>query len=46
MYGETPFRNPPSDLAHRLNWWKALAKDSGARVLAVSHSLIFKIFDY
>ena len=36
MYGEAPFRSPPNDPAQRLNWWKSLAKDSGARILAVS----------
>ncbi len=36
MYGEAPFSSPPSDLSQRLNWWKSLAKDSGARILAVS----------
>ena len=36
MYHEAPFRNPPNDLAQRLNWWKSLEKDSGARILAVS----------
>ena len=35
MYGEAPFRNPPNDLTQRLNWWKSLANDSGARILAV-----------
>ena len=39
MYHETPFRNPPNDLAQHLNWWKSLAKDSGAQILAVSDSL-------
>jgi hypothetical protein len=36
MYHEAPFRSPPNDLAQRLNWWKSLAKDSGAQTLAVS----------
>ena len=44
MYGEAPFRNPPNDLTHCLNWWKSLAKDSGACVLAVSHLLMFKLW--
>lgn len=35
MYSEAPFRNPPNDLTQRLNWWQALANDSGARILTV-----------
>jgi len=34
MYGEAPFRNTPNDLTQRLNWWKSLANDSGAQILA------------
>lgn len=40
MYGEAPFRNPPSDLTQRLNWWKVLANDSGAQILAVGLHLV------
>ncbi|KAJ6590906.1 hypothetical protein B0H10DRAFT_1960891 [Mycena sp. CBHHK59/15] len=34
MYREAPFDQPCTDLDFRLSWWKSLAKDSNANVLA------------
>lgn len=39
MYREAPFNTPCSGLPMRLPWWKSLAKDSNAYVLAVRCSI-------
>ncbi|KIM90086.1 hypothetical protein PILCRDRAFT_1457 [Piloderma croceum F 1598] len=43
MYGEAPFRNPLNNLTQHLNWWQALANDSGAQILAIVAIKLFSV---